>query len=169
MSNGGTAVDNLATILFNEWKRVDPRSNVALHPASYMATFADMARVALGVVVAVPPLDLSQVFFVVHASGHFEFFNNDHDAEDRAYGLGRGYYTYNEKSIGTYGDRLVRYYDEWVKEALECHKCSALSGITVRTAEEVRTEALRGAAELLPPGNTRNEILGLIKKGACHV
>lgn len=40
-------IDRIATLLLNEWKRVDPSSGVALHPASYIANFADMARVVI--------------------------------------------------------------------------------------------------------------------------
>jgi hypothetical protein len=41
------AVGQLARALLDEWKRVDPRSNVAQHPESYVANFADMARLVL--------------------------------------------------------------------------------------------------------------------------
>lgn len=36
-------INRLANLLFDTWKRVDPKSGVALYPASYMANFADMA------------------------------------------------------------------------------------------------------------------------------
>lgn len=38
-------INEMAMVMFNEWVRVDPDSNVAKNPASYMANFADMARV----------------------------------------------------------------------------------------------------------------------------
>jgi hypothetical protein len=37
-------INEMAMVMFNEWVRVDPDSNVAKNPASYMANFADMAR-----------------------------------------------------------------------------------------------------------------------------
>lgn len=37
-------VNRIAALLLDTWKRVDPNSGVAKHPASYVATFADMAR-----------------------------------------------------------------------------------------------------------------------------
>lgn len=40
-------VDELARALISEWKRVDPNSDVSKHMTSYVANFADMARVAL--------------------------------------------------------------------------------------------------------------------------
>ncbi|MBB4618638.1 hypothetical protein [Sphingomonas abaci] len=40
-------IDRIGTLLLNEWKRVDPSSGVALHPTSYIANFADMARVVI--------------------------------------------------------------------------------------------------------------------------
>jgi len=43
-------VDTLAKILLDEWCRVDPKSNVAMYPVSYVATFADMARAVLAAI-----------------------------------------------------------------------------------------------------------------------
>jgi hypothetical protein len=40
-------VGDLAKLLLDTWKRVDPKSNVALYPESYVANFADMARAVL--------------------------------------------------------------------------------------------------------------------------
>lgn len=40
-------VNKLAEVLMAEWKRADPKSNVAQYMTSYVATFADMARAAL--------------------------------------------------------------------------------------------------------------------------
>lgn len=37
-------VNRIATILIDTWKRCDPNSGVAKNMASYVATFADMAR-----------------------------------------------------------------------------------------------------------------------------
>jgi len=37
-------VNKLAQLMIDTWKRVDPNSGVAKHTASYVATFADMAR-----------------------------------------------------------------------------------------------------------------------------
>jgi hypothetical protein len=37
-------IDRVAKILLAAWMMADPTSDVALHPASYVATFADMAR-----------------------------------------------------------------------------------------------------------------------------
>jgi len=36
--------NQMAEIMMAEWKRVDPKSNIAQHMTSYVATFADMAR-----------------------------------------------------------------------------------------------------------------------------
>lgn len=44
---GATETDRLAALLMQVWGDVDPESNVAQHPTSYVATFADMARVAI--------------------------------------------------------------------------------------------------------------------------
>lgn len=44
---GSTEVDRLAIVMMIAWGNVDPESHVAQHPASYVATFADMARDAL--------------------------------------------------------------------------------------------------------------------------
>jgi len=41
------AINDLATILMDEWQRADPNSGVATNMTSYVATFADMARTAL--------------------------------------------------------------------------------------------------------------------------
>ena len=48
------AVNDLANLLLETWKRVDPNSGVAKHPASYVANFADMARAALTLPITVP-------------------------------------------------------------------------------------------------------------------
>jgi len=37
-------VNRIANLLMETWRRVDPDSGVAKAPASYVATFADMAR-----------------------------------------------------------------------------------------------------------------------------
>lgn len=37
-------VDELANVMIDAWKLADPKSGVAQYPASYIATFADMAR-----------------------------------------------------------------------------------------------------------------------------
>lgn len=42
-----TPVDDLALVLFETWCKADPTSGPNNHPASYIATFADMARAAL--------------------------------------------------------------------------------------------------------------------------
>lgn len=39
-----TEVDAIARRLQGAWRNADPDSNVAKHPASYVATFTDMAR-----------------------------------------------------------------------------------------------------------------------------
>jgi len=44
---GSTEVDRLAIILMRAWGTADPRSRVARFPASFIATFADMARAAV--------------------------------------------------------------------------------------------------------------------------
>lgn len=49
-------INSLARILMATWQKVDPNSNVSLHPASYTANFADMARAALS---AMPPQEVS--------------------------------------------------------------------------------------------------------------
>lgn len=41
------ALDAMADALFKEWCRVEPDSEIAKYPVSYMASFVDMARVAL--------------------------------------------------------------------------------------------------------------------------
>ena len=40
-------VDDLAFALLNEWLRVDPRNTVSRNPASFLATFADLARLVI--------------------------------------------------------------------------------------------------------------------------
>ncbi|EMG53116.1 hypothetical protein WYI_13797 [Ochrobactrum sp. CDB2] len=37
-------VNRIAELLLATWKQADPKSSVALHPVSYVATFADMAK-----------------------------------------------------------------------------------------------------------------------------
>ena len=37
-------VNRIAELLLDAWKKADPKSSVALHPTSYVATFADMAK-----------------------------------------------------------------------------------------------------------------------------
>ncbi len=44
---GGDPVNDMALLLMRVWAKADPRSTVAQAPASYIATFADMARAAL--------------------------------------------------------------------------------------------------------------------------
>ena len=44
---GKTPVDELAIVLMQAWGTADPVSNVARNPASYVSTFAEMARAAL--------------------------------------------------------------------------------------------------------------------------
>lgn len=43
-SSTAAEIDRISYLLFETWKRVDPKSGVAKHPVSYMANFADMAR-----------------------------------------------------------------------------------------------------------------------------
>jgi hypothetical protein len=38
------AVNHLAKILMEAWAKAEPSHGVTLHPTSYIATFADMAR-----------------------------------------------------------------------------------------------------------------------------
>jgi len=37
-------VNRIAELLLDAWQKADPKSSVALHPVSYVATFADMAK-----------------------------------------------------------------------------------------------------------------------------
>jgi hypothetical protein len=37
-------VNRIAELLIDAWNKADPKSSVALHPTSYVATFADMAK-----------------------------------------------------------------------------------------------------------------------------
>jgi Tfp pilus assembly protein PilV len=40
-------IEALVDAMIAEWKRVDPSSGVAMHPTSYVATFADLAAAVL--------------------------------------------------------------------------------------------------------------------------
>ncbi|MGN5376136.1 hypothetical protein [Sphingomonas hankookensis] len=44
---GGDPVDDMSLLLMRAWAEADPRSTVAQHPVSYVATFADMARAVI--------------------------------------------------------------------------------------------------------------------------
>lgn len=45
--NGEAEVDRVAILLMEAWGKGDPNSAVAEHPASYVATFVDMARAVI--------------------------------------------------------------------------------------------------------------------------
>lgn len=42
--NTDTPLNHMAVIMMEIWGKVDPQSNVAQHPASYISNFADMAQ-----------------------------------------------------------------------------------------------------------------------------
>lgn len=48
------AVDDLARVLIEAWKKAEPDHAVTKHPVSYAATFADMARAAIDMLAASP-------------------------------------------------------------------------------------------------------------------
>ena len=55
VDDGEREVNRVATLLLDTWKRVDPQSGVAMHTASYIANFADMARAIVADRLALTP------------------------------------------------------------------------------------------------------------------
>lgn len=133
MSREQTEVDRIAQLLLDTWIKVDPKSNVALHPASYVATFADMARAVLEDLASKPadagtasrylvtPLVFGDTFFVIHSSGSYSFFADEEEARAYAYQLDRWHYKYGDEAVAKHGPRLKKEHDEWMQAMQEAH------------------------------------------------
>jgi hypothetical protein len=57
---GATDVDRAAIVMMLAWGNGDPGSNIAEHPLSYVATFADMARDVLGNMAYIAPIEITE-------------------------------------------------------------------------------------------------------------
>lgn len=62
-------VDRIARVLIAAWAKAEPSHGVTLHPTSYVATFADMARAALEAMPAPAPLSADDVAAAVEQVG----------------------------------------------------------------------------------------------------
>jgi hypothetical protein len=89
-----------------------------------------MGDVNKALVDAVKPFEFSEVYFVQHAYGSIEFFDNEADAFDRAIALGRPYYPYNAQAIEKHGDRIVKERVEWEEEMQDERVSFVLSALT---------------------------------------
>jgi hypothetical protein len=69
----------------------------------------------------VKPLVFDRVYFVIHASGSFEFFTSEHEAENRGDWLGRGYYIYSAEMVEKFGERLSKAKEKWEADEQSSH------------------------------------------------
>lgn len=98
----------------------------------------------------VKPLEMDNVWFVVHACGSFEFFAREHDAHDQAYFLGRPFHKYSKDSEEKYDEKIAIALGEFVKNEKEYHTARILAAIDTDALEAMlataRADALREAA-----------------------
>jgi hypothetical protein len=77
----------------------------------------------------VKPLVFDRVYFVIHASGSFEFFTSEHEAENRGDWLGRGYYIYSAEMVEKFGERLSKAKLDWMADEQTAHEQRILAAI----------------------------------------